>query len=65
MNLLRQVARKQSMRRRDGSWRKVPAEEMLKGVGIQTIRTYVARQQATVAEWVATWPIFDVCALDT
>ena len=53
------------MRQRDGSWRQVPEEEMLQGVGIQTIRTYVARQQATVAEWVTTWPIFDVCAKET
>ena len=25
------------------------------------LRTYVDRRQATVAEWVALWPIFGVC----
>ena len=30
-----------------------------------TIRTYVDSQQATVVEWVATQPIFYVCARDT
>ena len=38
---------------------------MLQGDGTQTIRNYVARGQATVAEWVATRPILDVCVQDT
>ena len=38
---------------------------MLQGEGTQTLRTYVARRQATVAEWVNTWPSFDVCAIET
>ena len=25
------------------------------------LRSYVDRRQTTVAEWVAPWPIFDVC----
>ena len=58
---LRQVTNKQEKRRRDASWRQVPEEEVLLGAGNQTLRTYVARWQATVEEWVATRPIFDVC----
>ena len=56
-----QVTRKQAARRRDGSWHKVTEEAVLQGVGTQMLRTYVDRLQATVAEWVATRPIFDVC----
>ena len=38
---------------------------MLKGAGTQTLSKYVDRLQATVAEWVAIRPIFDVCVRDT
>ena len=61
VSFLSQVTCKQATRRRDGSWRKVPAEAVLEGVGTQMLRTYVDRRQAAVAEWVATWPIFDMC----
>ena len=38
---------------------------VLQGSGKHTIRTYVDRIQATVAEWVALRPIFDVfCEID-
>ena len=60
---LRQVTRKQAKRRRDGSWRQIPTEEVLQGAGKQTLRIYVVRRQATVAEWVATRPIF-ICVCD-
>ena len=65
VSFLRQVTCKQATRQRDGSWRQVPAEEVLQVVSTQTIRTYWERRQATVAEWVATRPIFDVCAQET
>ena len=38
---------------------------MLQGSGTQMLSTYVARRQATVAEWVATRNIFDVCVRET
>ena len=62
---LRKVTRIQAERRRDGYWRQVKADEFLLGVGTQTLRKHVDRQHATVAEWVATRPIFDVCARET
>ena len=43
----------------------MPEEAVLQGAGKQTLRTYVDRLQAEVAEWVATRPIFDVCARET
>ena len=61
----RQVTRKQATQWRDRSWQQVPAETVLQGAGRQTLRTYMARRQAIVAEWVATRPIFDVCAQET
>ena len=38
---------------------------VLQGSGENTIRTYVDRIQATVAEWMALWPIFDVSVRET
>ena len=65
VSFFRRITRKQETRQRDGSWRQVPTEAVLRGEGTQTLRTYVARQQATVAEGVATWPVFDMCAQET
>ena len=65
MRFLGQVTRKQAMRRKDGSWRKMTAEAVLHGVGTRSLWTYVDRQKATVAEWVYLWPIFDVCVRET
>ena len=61
MSFLRQVTRKQATWRRDGSWRQVTEEAVLQGAGTHTLRTSVDIRQATVEEWVATRPIFDVC----
>ena len=61
VSFLRQVTRKQEMRQRDGSWRKVPAQIVLQRSGTQALRAYVDRGQATVEEWVTTWHIFDIC----
>ena len=62
VSVLRQVMRKKATRRRYGSWRQVPAEAVLHVAGKHTLRIYVARIQATVAEWENTRTIFDVYA---
>ena len=62
---LRQVTHKQSTWQKDGSWWHVPEEAVLQVAGTQTLRTYVARKQETVAYWVATHTIFDVCVRET
>ena len=62
---LRQVTQKQERQRRDGSRHKVTEEAVLQGAGTQSLRTYVDRRQATVAEWVALRPIFDVSVRET
>ena len=50
---------------RDRSWRQVSAKKVLQGAGTQPFQTYMDRIQATVAEWVDLWPIFDICARNT
>ena len=35
---------------------------MLKVEGAQYVRTYIYRRQVIVAQWVAFWTIFEVCA---
>ena len=62
MSFLQQVKHKKATHKRDGSWRMVTAEAVLKGAGTQLLRTYVDRRQVTVEEWVAIWTIFDGCA---
>ena len=58
VGFLRQVTCKQEMRRSDGYWRQVLAEEVLQEAEIQTLRTYVARRPETVAELVPNRDIF-------
>ena len=41
--------------------REGPDREM-KAAGTNFLREYINKRQATVAEWVALWPIFEVCA---
>ena len=65
MGFLRQVTRKKATRLRDESWRKVTAETFLQGAGTQPLQTYVDMIQATVVEWVALRPVFDVCVRGT
>ena len=54
-----------SKRLRDGSWRKATAKKVLQRADTQPLQTYVDRRQATVSEWVALRPIFDICVRDT
>ena len=35
---------------------------MLQAAGTKPLRDYINKRQATVAEWVALQPIFEVCA---
>ena len=65
VSFLRQVTQKQATQRRDGSWRQMTAEAVLQGAGTQSLRTYVDRRQATVADWLALRPIFDIFARET
>ena len=48
-----------------GTW-EYPGEESIREVsGTQLARIYIERRQATVAQWVALRPLFEVCARET
>ena len=64
VSLQQQFTHKQVERWRDGSWWQVTSEKK-QGAGTKTLRTYVDRKQAKLAEWVDTRPIFDVCTRET
>ena len=51
---------KREKRSLDGRWQWEGAESILKAVGNQDVRMYIDRRQATVAQWVALRPIFEV-----
>ena len=38
---------------------------MLQAAGTKLLKEYINKRQGTVAEWVALWKIFEVCAKDT
>ena len=49
--------------RRDmmGRWVYLPMEEEMKSVGLDEVETYVLRRQNTVAQYISTWPILELC----
>ena len=61
---LQHVTGNRSRQQRYGSWRREGAVSVLQAAGTQLLRNYIGRSQATVAEWVATHTIFEVCAQD-
>ena len=60
MGLLRKITGHKAVRRKDGTWRQVAAEKVLKKAVTQSIGAYIDRRQATVAEWVVLRPILEV-----
>ena len=61
----KQLAYYDTLRLKDGLWRKVAADRVLQGAGTQLIHTYLDRRQDTVADWVSSRPIFKVCVRET
>ena len=62
----RKITRKQPRRRRtDGSWEYPPLEETLREAGFEGIRKSVTRRQNTVAQYIVTRPILDLCDRST
>ena len=49
----------------DSTWWREGTDSVLKPSGTLDIGTYIDRRQATVAQWVALHPIFEVCVQDT
>ena len=57
----REVARMKPRRDRRGGWTYPHSADMLRAAGLQTVTTYIGRQQNTVVDWVATRPIMELC----
>jgi hypothetical protein len=49
------------LHRRTGEWIYPPIDKVLEEVGLYSIEDYVQKRQNTVANYVATQPIFDLC----
>ena len=54
-----------AVRQEYGTWRQAAAEKVLDKAGTQYVGTYIDRRQATVAEWVASLPILELCERET
>ena len=61
---LRQMTVKQALRIGERMWETPGAEVVWEASGTQSAMTYIGRHQATVVQWVALQPIFEVCAGD-
>ena len=59
---LRQITGKRAWQIGDGTWETPRAEVVREAAGTQLVVIYIGRRKATVAQWVALWPIFEVCA---
>ena len=46
---------------RDGRWFYPPTEDAMAEAGLQEVETYVSCRQNTVAQYIATRPITDLC----
>ena len=57
----RRLTRRQPRRRRDGIWEYPPLEEAMLETGFEGIRTYITSNQNTVAQYIMTRPILDLC----
>ena len=65
VGFLRQVTGMKARRLGDKTWTKEGPDRVLQAAGTKSLREYIDKRQATVAEWVALRPIFEVCAKET
>ena len=65
MGFLRKVEGMTDQNMGINTWQKEGADRVLQATGTKPLWEYIERRQATVAEWIALRPIFEVCAKDT
>ena len=65
VGFLRHVTGMKARRIGDDTWTKEGPERVLQAEGTKLLREYIDKRQATVAEWVALRPIFEVCTKET
>ena len=58
---VRRITRRKPWRRGDGQWTYPPLKEARIEVGFESIRKAITRRQNTVAQYIATQPILDLC----
>ena len=62
---LQMITEKRDKHLGDGEWETPGAEGIQEVAGTHPDMIYIERRQATVAQWVALRPLFEVCAKDT
>ena len=60
-SIARRLTRRHTSRRGGGSWEYPSLEEAMLEAGFEGIGTYITRRQNTVAQYIATGPILDLC----
>ena len=65
LGFLRKVTGMKARRLWDEIWKKEGAYRAIQAVGTKPIWEYIIKNHLTVVEWLALWPIFEVCAKDT
>ena len=57
----RSLTGRQLRRGRDGKWFYPSLEGAMKEVGLTDVQTYIKRRQNTIAQYIATRPLLDLC----
>ena len=57
----RRLTGRKPQKGRDGGWVYPPLEDAKAEAGLQEVETYISRRQNTVAQYIATRPIMDLC----
>ena len=65
MGFIRQVMGMKAQRLGDENWKKEGTDRVLQAAGTKPLQEYIDKRKATVTEWVALRPIFDVCENET
>ena len=59
---LRKITGKRAQRLTYRTWETTGEEAVQEAAGTQSVMTYIGRWKTNIAQWVALWPIFEVCA---
>ena len=59
--MARQLSKMQLRRTREGRWIYPPLDAEIKSVGLEEVETYILCRQITIAEYIATQTILDLC----
>ena len=65
VGFIRQITGRKAKRQRDRIWRSEAAEKVLKEAVTQSLRLYIEKWQANLAEWVALRKILEICDKET